>query len=265
MNPSSRQRILLTGAAGRISGGIVSDLQKDYDLVLTDAIVPEDRQDDMSQLDLLDFPAVRDAMKGVDQVIHLAIASGRALKHLPIHEYNDEQMRVNLIGTQHVYAAAVQTGVKRVVYFSSMTVWMGIPEYDHVSLDTPLRPRGVYGCTKLFGEHMAEHYTRGNDISIICLRLGHPIPTPGCEYNSEYLRQYGDNGVMCDFEDIKQGVRCALNAQDLKYYIFPLVSASQENRVELTAGIKVGYWPKKCFNSDGEVIDNPTPMPENIG
>jgi uronate dehydrogenase len=267
MNTTPKQRVLLTGAAGSVTSAIGADLKRDYNLVLTDAYVPDDRQDEMAHLDLLDFPAVCDAMQNIDQVIHLAIAIARALRHLPHHEYIDEIMRVNMMGTQHVYEAAVRAGVKRAVYFSSMTVWLGQPSHDSgriIQGTTPLRPHRVYGCTKLFGEQLADDYTRNNDISIICLRLGQPIPAPAWEHGSKNVQDFAYNGVMCDFEDITQGVRCALNATDIKYHIFPVVSASPGNRVDLTEGLKVGFWPKKCFNLDGSMIDNPVPMPESI-
>lgn len=261
MSTTTRQRVLLTGAAGRVTALIEPDLARDYDLVLTDAHVPDNRRDDISPLDLLEFGAVLDAMQGVDQVIHLAIASRRALNHLPPHEYADEEMRTNVMGTQHVFEAAAQAGVKRIVYFSSMTVLMGYPTYEHVERDTPVRPRGLYGCTKLFGEYLGEYYTRKHDMSVICLRLGQPVPIPDWEYGSSRVREFATNGLHVDAADVILGVRCALTTS-LKHHIFNLVSAPPKNNIDLSAGLEIGYWPTRTFTEKGEAIANPTPRPE---
>ena len=140
MRVKNRQRILMTGAAGRVGSGIAPDLQRDYDLVLTDAHVPDERRDAIVPLDLLDFAAVSEACRGMHQVIHLAIASHRMLTHLSEQEHADEVMRVNVMGTQHVFEAAAAMGVKRVIYFSSLTVVLGDPSYARIERDTPSRP-----------------------------------------------------------------------------------------------------------------------------
>ena len=263
MKAGDRQRILMTGAAGRVGNGIAADLARDHDLVLTDARVPEERRDSIAPLDILDFDAVAEACVGVDQVLHLAIASDRMLGHLSAPEHADEVMRVNVMGTQHVFEAAARAGVKRVVYFSSMTIVLGEPRYPRIERDTPPRPRGVYGCTKLFGEHLADHYARTRDLSIICVRLGQPFPTPEIARDSPPFLSNAGNGFYCDFADVVRGVRCALSASDVKYIVFNLVSGAAGKSVDLSAGREIGYWPGKYFTENGQVVDN-RERPEEI-
>ena len=38
---------------------------------------------------------------------------------------------------------------------------------------TPIRPSGIYGASKVWGEALARHYADTTDLSIICLRIGH--------------------------------------------------------------------------------------------
>lgn len=258
MNVGKRHRILVTGAGGRVGDFIIPDLQRDYDLVLTDANVPDGQQGTIAPLDLLDFDAVVESCRGIDQVIHLAIASKRMLRHLEKQEYAEEVMRVNVMGTQHVFEAAVAAGVKRVIYFSSMTVVLGEPRYRRIEHGTSPRPNGLYACTKLFGEHLANHYVRTCGISAICIRLGQPVPVPEIPYGAPRLRQSGSlSGVYCDFSDIILGVRCALSVENIEYKIFNLVSGSHDGNVDLSAGKEIGYWPCKYFTEDGLVTDNP--------
>ena len=38
---------------------------------------------------------------------------------------------------------------------------------------TPIRPSGIYGASKIWGEALARHYADTTDLSTICLRIGH--------------------------------------------------------------------------------------------
>ena len=96
----------------------------------------------------------------------------------------------NVVGTYNVFEASRQAGVRRVVYASSGSVvsgWereepyrtlvAGDPEaapesWEMLTHETPLRPAGLYGCTKAWGEALARHYADSTDLSVICLRIG---------------------------------------------------------------------------------------------
>ena len=170
-----RQTILVTGAAGRVGSGIAGDLRRDFDLVLTDTQAAADKDPQITAVDLLDHGAVQKAMRGVDMVLHLAIAASRHFAGRPKEEFSDAEMRVNVMGTQHVFAAAHEAGIGRIVYMSSMTIDLGSPPRLSFSHDTPVRPNSLYACTKLFGEQLGELYARQYGMSVICLRLGQPI------------------------------------------------------------------------------------------
>ena len=65
--------------------------------------------------DVRDYDSVQKAMRGVDYVFHAA-----ALKQVPSCEfYPMEAVRTNIIGTEHVLAAASSTGVQRLVVLST--------------------------------------------------------------------------------------------------------------------------------------------------
>jgi len=86
----------------------------------------EKKQDDMrnafnnSKLkffigDIRNYNGVRDAMRGVDYVFHAA-----ALKQVPSCEFFPlEAMRTNVIGTENVLDAAIETNAQRVVFLST--------------------------------------------------------------------------------------------------------------------------------------------------
>lgn len=65
--------------------------------------------------DVRDMERVLMAMRGTDLLIHAA-----ALRQIRALEYNPfEAINTNIIGTQHVIRAAIETGVKRAIFLSS--------------------------------------------------------------------------------------------------------------------------------------------------
>ncbi len=65
--------------------------------------------------DVRDLDRVLMAMRGADLVVHAA-----ALRQISALEYNPfEAINTNIIGTQHVIRAAIETGVKRAIFVSA--------------------------------------------------------------------------------------------------------------------------------------------------
>lgn len=246
---NSKPRVMVTGAAGFVFTNCGEFLRGRYVFKCTDLRASPPA---IEPLDLLDFPAVRAAMEGCDAVVHMAIASHRATRHLPPHEADDEEMRVNLMATQHVYEAARQLDVKRVVYFSSMTVVLGEPAPTPIERNYGPQPRGLYGTTKLFGEQLGEMYSREKGLSVVCVRLGQPVPTPGRPWGSDAMRHTASFGVSVAFEDIARAIDCALSApQSVRFHVFNAVSRCPLDRVDLSAGREIGFEPQCYVTADG--------------
>ncbi len=107
----------------------------------------------------------------IDVVIHLASLLGQAGEDNP-----EAAVRVNIIGTIHVFEAALEVGIKRVVWASSQTVF-GPEEFyrslyhcDLVPNDALPKPGWVYGATKAFDEFLAEMYYNRYGLETIGLR-----------------------------------------------------------------------------------------------
>ena len=80
--------------------------------------------------DVRDRDRLRQAMQGVDYVVHAA-----ALKQVPAAEYNPmECIKTNVHGAENVIAAAIEAGVKKVIALST---------------DKAANPINLYGATKL--------------------------------------------------------------------------------------------------------------------
>lgn len=119
--------------------------------------------------DVTDVSAVQAAMQGVDSVIHLA-----ALLHIinPPPALQEKYERINVGGTSTVVAAAIQTGVRRVVLFSTIAVY-GQTDGRILTEDTPPYPDTFYARTKLAAERIVleARNADGGQIGTV-LRLG---------------------------------------------------------------------------------------------
>ncbi|GAA3239281.1 hypothetical protein GCM10020256_60250 [Streptomyces thermocoprophilus] len=103
--------VLLTGAAGGL-GTLLRDLLPGYGhtLRLLD-VRPVEGAPDAVTADLADSGALREAVRGVDAIIHLAGISLEA----PFEKI----LKANIEGTYNLYEAAREEGVRRVVFASS--------------------------------------------------------------------------------------------------------------------------------------------------
>jgi len=119
--------------------------------------------------DIGDSYALRTAMRGVDCVLHLA-----ALLHVlsPHGEMAAEFERVNVQGTGRTVEAAIEAGVRRLVFFSTIAVY-GDGRSGVVTEECVARPDSYYAETKLAAEKIVLQATRhdGSPLGTV-LRLG---------------------------------------------------------------------------------------------
>jgi len=160
--------IAITGAGGFIGMELLAVLNKRNDVCVTaltrDASSREDgprcvwRSTDYSVESLTEIfsssgPADGSASAPVDTVIHLAGVRGT--------ENDPEKFAVNVIMTENILKAMSASGVKRIVFASTMSV------YNDDSLmpwkeDAPLRGRSCYGDSKADCEDLIREYAGGS-------------------------------------------------------------------------------------------------------
>ncbi|MCF3964331.1 NAD-dependent epimerase/dehydratase family protein [Streptomyces fuscigenes] len=166
--------VLLTGAAGGL-GTLMRGLLPayGYDLRLFDA-VPVEGEPDAVVADLADTGALREAVRGVDAVLHLAGIS--------LESGFDKILRANIEGTYNLFEAARAEGVRRVVNASSNHA-VGYtprpaPGEPLVPVATPRRPDTFYGLSKCFGEDLAQLYWDKHGIETVSVRIGSCFEKP---------------------------------------------------------------------------------------
>ncbi|MBF0469516.1 MAG: NAD-dependent epimerase/dehydratase family protein, partial [Desulfamplus sp.] len=147
---------LVTGATGKIGPLLVAELlrQKFKIRILlkrrpTNFIPISPTDVEIFYGDITDYSSVFAAVSGVDYVFHLA-----ALLHInnPPPSMYDLYHDVNVIGTQNIIEASFRSGVERVVFFSTISVYgAGLP--GQIFYETSqARPMTIYAQTKLLAE-----------------------------------------------------------------------------------------------------------------
>jgi nucleoside-diphosphate-sugar epimerase len=105
-------------------------------------------------------PDVDRLAAGADVLVHAAAA-------LPIQNSRDAIRSVNVDGTALTLAAALEAGVRRVVFVSSTAVY-GVPKVHPLAEDAPLVGVGHYGESKIDAEAVCQHFgRRGLDVVIV--------------------------------------------------------------------------------------------------
>jgi UDP-N-acetylglucosamine 4,6-dehydratase len=113
--------------------------------------------------DVRDYDRLKQAMRGIDYVIHAA-----ALKHVPVAEHNPtECIRTNIHGAENVIRAAIDNEVHRVIALST---------------DKAANPINLYGATKLASDKLfvaANNISGGHRTRFSVVRYGNVVGSRG--------------------------------------------------------------------------------------
>jgi UDP-glucose 4-epimerase len=130
--------------------------------------------------DILQTDILESALQGADGVFHLA-----ALWLLQCHEYPRSAFDVNVRGTFNVMEACVKTGVKRLVYSSSASVYGDAVE-EPMTEDHPFNNQNFYGATKIAGEAFLRSFHHRYGLNFVGLRYMN-VYGPRQDYHGAYI------------------------------------------------------------------------------
>ena len=193
-------KILITGAASRLGQAIVAELAPEHVLRLIDEEpVGTDGEVDVVQGSLLEPNTAWEAVRGVDAIIHtgeppanLAARSEQAL------------LERSTRGTHVLLSAAVEAGVARVVYGSTLAVFAAYPDDVYISERWEPQPRAdMAHLSRYLGELTCREITRDHHIGVTALRLGEVVV-------EEDVQDAKPNLLWLDVRDAARAFRCAL-------------------------------------------------------
>ncbi len=267
------KKILITGVFGLIGKLIYNGLRQQpehYDVYGLDR---SDKASARSKHIFLDIPKnkfykknisewdkLRRVMENKEIVIHLAAESDLNASWNTI--YPD-----NLVGNYHIFEAAKQCGVKRIIFASSMAVLLGYAQEEPyksiiesnfenlaetiscLDSEAPPRPLGLYAASKLWGESIARIYAEAHNMSCLCLRIG-AVNENNCPDAKGFWAS-----SWCSQEDMVQLVeRCIEADENLKFAIYYGVSNNRCRWVDIDlANRQIGYVPRDRMESESAV------------
>jgi len=170
----------ITGGAGFIANKLMQNLADDNKIVVYDnyhrdtlsgSVLSGHQNIRVVKGDVLDLPAMTEAMKGADVVIHAAgIAGIDTVIKDPVRT-----MQVNMIGTANMLEAASKVGVAdRVIDFSTSEVFGSMAfrssEEDQTVAGSAGEARWTYAVSKLAGEHLAKAYHTRDNLPVVTVR-----------------------------------------------------------------------------------------------
>lgn len=181
------KNILVTGALGQIGTELIKALRKKYgneNVLATDIQTssPSRLQESgpFEFLDVTDREMIKGAIKKyqVDIIYHMAAVLSATGEKNPQKAWN-----VNMNGTYNILEAAREYKMARVFVPSSIAVFgPETPRYQ-TPQETMLRPKTIYGITKLLGELLADYYVRHYRLDVRGCRfpgiISHETPPGG--------------------------------------------------------------------------------------
>ncbi len=205
------KKVLVTGSDGFIGSHLTEELVKQgfevrafvyYNSFNTWGWLDTLPQDIMSHIeifqgDVRDPNGVRESMKGIDAVFHLA-----ALIAIPFSYHSpDTYVDTNIKGTLNVLQAARELETSRVLVTSTSEVY-GTAQYVPIDEKHPYQGQSPYSATKIGADRLAESFYRSFNMPISIVR---PFNTYGPRQSARAVIPTIITQLLAGKEEIKLG------------------------------------------------------------
>ena len=147
--------------------------------------------------DIRDPNGVKESMKGIDEVHHLA-----ALIGIPFSYHSpDSYVDTNIKGTLNILQAARDLGTSRILVTSTSEVY-GTAQYVPIDEKHPYQGQSPYSATKIGADRIAESFYRSFDMPITIVR---PFNTYGPRQSARAVIPTIITQLLAGKEEIKLG------------------------------------------------------------
>ena len=165
-----KQRVLITGAAGKVGSALwhAWEEQDPYTLTLMDINPIEGAMSRVEQADIRDYAAMKELCEGQDVLVHLAYVRQDSLGKV-LGEVSDIGASMTL------FEAAREGGVQKIVYASTNHVsgWNErLCSPPRFSTGAQFRPDSWYGAMKGMAEIAGRYLVDAHGMRFISIRIG---------------------------------------------------------------------------------------------
>ncbi len=192
---SNPKRILVTGSTGAIGQPVCEHLLSRGHTLRGFARRPTPGLKDYVVGDLNDAAKVREAVEGMEMIIHLGAYPNDA-------DFMEVLLEPNVVGLYYVCEAAAEFGVERLILSSTVQTVTGHRDLGRtITLADGPAPVNHYALTKVWAEVAGDMYARVHDLSVISVRIGW-LPRNADEAQNLVNSQAGKN-MFFSHEDAK--------------------------------------------------------------
>jgi len=167
------KKIMITGGLGFIGCHLAElCIEKGYDVTIVSR--SDSKLDNIHKIKdkvnllLLDVKDIDEEVKGFNYIFHLA---GSTDNYAIVDGKPYKDLEMNCITTLALLEAVKKHNQKARVIFASTFFVNGKVEKLPVTLDTPCRPLGLYGATRLAAEHFCHIYHHIFDLDVVIARF----------------------------------------------------------------------------------------------
>nr|WP_312858716.1 NAD(P)-dependent oxidoreductase [Rhizobium sp. G21] len=187
MGGNMLKRLLITGAAGGLGhamrsrlGGLAERLRLSdiADLGAAEA------NEELMPCDLGDAASVMRLVEGCDGILHLGGVS--------VEDRFSKILNANIAGVYNLYEAARAHGRPRILFASSNHTIGYYRQDQYLTTTDPMRPDGLYGVSKCFGEALATMYFEKFGQETALVRIGSCFEKPRNHRMLATWMSYGD-------------------------------------------------------------------------
>lgn len=266
------KKVIVTGGMGFIGSHLTEKLLEDNEVTVIDNESTGKIENIKHLLDHDNLTVIKGSIvdlnlteifKGKDYVFHLA-----AIPSVPRSVKDPfSSNEANVTGTLNVLIAAKDTGIKKVIFSSSSSVYGDTPTLPKRE-DMPVNPMSPYAITKATGEMYCRVFEELYGLPTVCLRYFNvfgPRQDPNSQYaavipkfitailNDESPVIYGDGEQSRDFTFVKHVVDAnVLSCESDKTGIFNVAC-----RRRITINCLVSYINEICGKDINPTYTNP--------
>lgn len=170
--------ILVVGGAGSVGTAVLPQLARRHQVRVFDLGRPLELDNvEWVAGDLFDAPAVATAADGMDALIFMAMGPREPWGEITMAQAH---LRIATAGLYTCLRAAAESGIRRAIYTSSMSVYRAVaaPHAPTGALppeDVPPDAVDFYGLAKQFGEQIGRAAVDEYGLDVVALRLCFPI------------------------------------------------------------------------------------------